>query len=309
MRINNIKKFTNKKSLKGNKGNNKPQKFLYERQQQRQKIRKTEEEFIGQFSDQDHDNEEQENSQNSKNWISQDDSENESENKNKNSKNKKTKNKKTNENSNEENSQSKNESESESHSDSDSEGDLYKENNDDENFSENSENKKKFLNDINITLTEEDKEKINTIYLESIENCKDLKKKIEMTKDFIKAEKNETEFGLSYLDSKNGMMIMYETYLILYSMMKFSGINLGKNLNKKDFDFNNDNNIMKNLITCRTFLEKIKNIDFKLRNQIERFIKLSEDHENNEYNNNKNNNEEENEINSRVFYFKYFILF
>jgi hypothetical protein len=291
MRINNTKKFNNNKFNKTNKGNkaiNKPQKFLYERQQQRQKNRKTEEEFVNQFSDQDDD---EENSQNSKNWISQDDSENSKH------ENAKKKNQSESEDS---------QSESESHSDSDSEIEIYKEKDEDEN----SENKKINLNEIN--LTEEDKEKINTIYLESIENCKDLKKKIEMTKDFIKAEKNETEFGLSYLDSKNGMMIMYETYLILYSMMKFSGINLGKNLNKKDFDFNNDNNIIKNLITCRTFLEKIKNIDFKLRNQIERFIKLSEEHENedytksnNKYNkNNKNeNNEEENDIASRVYLF------
>ena len=207
-----------------------------------------------------------------------------------------------------ENSQEKSEensqSESESHSDSDSEGEIYKEK--EENLEKNSQTD---LNEIN--LTEEDKEKINTIYLESIENCKDLKKKIEMTKNFIKAEKNETEFGLSYLDSKNGMMIMYETYLILYSMMKFGGVNMGKNLNKKDFDFNNDENIMKNLITCRTFLEKIKNIDFKLKNQIDRFIKFSEQ-ENDEDNNRQKinmDNEEENEIASRVNLLNFLLIF
>ena len=126
-------------------------------------------------------------------------------------------------------------------------------------------------------------------FLDSIENCKDLKKKIEFTNEYIKNPNNETKFGLSFLDSKNGLMIMYETYLMLYSMMKLSGIKIEKNLIGSDFNFNNDKNVLKNLITNRTFLEKIKSIDIKLKSQIDRFTKLSE-----QENENKENEDEEN---------------
>jgi len=199
---------------------------------------------------------------------------------------------------NQENEQSENteveeneEKENSEHSDSDSEKEIYKE--DEENcLNLNSDN----LADINLTL--EEKEKINSMFLESIENCNDLKKKIDYTCDFIKNPNNETKFGLSFLDSKNGLMIMYETYMLLYSMMKYSGINIDKNLIGNNFDYLKEKNIFKNLITCRTFLEKIKSIDIKLKTQIDRFMKLSEQEtEENQQTANGDENEEE-EINA-----------
>lgn len=183
-------------------------------------------------------------------------------------------------------------------SDSNSENEIYKnENEEEENLLNlNSDNLE------NIKISNEEKEKINGLFLESIESCKDLKKKIDYTSDFIKNPSNETKFGLSFLDSKNGIMIMYETYMLLYSMMKMSGVKIESNLLKKEFDFNNDKNVLKNLITCRTFLEKIKSIDIKLKSQVERFMKLSEQDADNENNEDEAENEDQeiNETSMRV---------
>jgi hypothetical protein len=183
------------------------------------------------------------------------------------------------------------------HSDSNSENEIYKDDTEENLLNLNSDNLE------NIKITDEEKEKINNLFLDSIENCKDLKKKIEYTNDFIKNPINETKFGLSFLDSKNGLMIMYETYMLLYSMMKMSGVKIETNLIRKEFDFNADKNVLKNLVTCRTFLEKIKTIDIKLKSQVERFMKLSDqdaDNDNQEEVKGEEDDEEANAASMRV---------
>lgn len=165
---------------------------------------------------------------------------------------------------------SDNEQENSENSDSNSENEIYKDDQEENLLNLNSDNLEK------IKISDEEKEKINNLFLDSIENCRDLKKKIDYTNDFIKNPTNETKFGLSFLDSKNGLMIMYETYMLMYAMMKMSGIKIERNLIAKEFDFNSEKNVLKNLICCRTFLEKIKTIDIKLKSQVDRFMKLSE---------------------------------
>ncbi len=267
------KKSHNKKKYNNNNNNSNTNtsKFLYQRQENRKKQLKSEEDL----------------------WESVSDSESQDENQNKN----------LNENfdeSNEEkeNSEQDNEEISE-RSDSDSENIIYK-NEIEEEEKMKKLNSEKFLK--NIKLNDEEKEKINSLFLDSIENCRDLKKKIDYTTEFVKNPNNETKFGLSFLDSKNGLMIMYESYLMIYSMMKLSGVNVEKNLLEKNFNFNTDKNLLKSLISSRTFLEKIKTIDIKLKSQIERFMKLSDQDadENNEESIPENDDEEVNAIAMRV---------
>lgn len=261
MRFKNNKSNNNRRSFSNNKKHGvetASKKFLYQKQENRKRNLKSEEELYSSQSDQDNHilNNDQKDKDISEGYESEENIAN---------------NNRETGSSEGEKSDEVEESEASEHSDSDSEDIIYKEDNEDD-IADSKINSRE-----EVKLSLDEKEKINNIFLEQIENCKDLKKKIEYATTFIKNENNETKFGLSFLDSKNGLMIMYETYLILYTMMRSSGIKIENKL-----DFNEDDNLMKNLISCRTFLEKIKTIDMKLKSQIERFMKLSEQHDNDE---------------------------
>jgi len=262
-------KNKHKKSSKGSSAA--PAKFLYQRQENRKKQIKDEEDLWESVSESEDDQESEEsfnNQEKAENSVSA--------------------------------AREEEEDNSNENSDSDSENEIFKSDNEENLLNLNSdENINKNMDQIKIS--NEEKEKINALFLDSIENCRDVKKKIDFTTDFIKNPNNETKFGLSFLDSKNGLMIMYESYMLLYSMMKLSGVKIEKNLAVKEFDFNKDQNVLKNLITCRTFLEKIKSIDIKLKSQVDRFMKLSEQDADDENNfEGENEDEEANAVAMRV---------
>lgn len=145
------------------------------------------------------------------------------------------------------------------HSDSDSEAEIYKENEKEE---------KEVDKEIEVVdgaeISKDDKKEFNN-YLNGIRsNVDDINKKMTGLIESFKSEKAETKYGLSYLDAKNNLMIMYLTNLISYSLLKVNGNSVNKH------------SLIKKLILEKTILEKSKVIDLKLKPQIDRLIKLSD---------------------------------
>jgi U3 small nucleolar ribonucleoprotein protein LCP5 len=114
--------------------------------------------------------------------------------------------------------------------------------------------------------------------------------------NFSQPDKAEIKYGISYLDSKNNMMLIYISNYILYFLKKINGDSIDKSP------------ILKQLIYLKTYLERSKIIDLKLKTQIDKLIKLGEKNLDDKTNNNssydENNlrprileNEEENEEN------------
>lgn len=107
----------------------------------------------------------------------------------------------------------------------------------------------------------------------------------------FKSNKAETKYGISYLDTKNNMMLLYLSNLIFYSLSKASG------------DRIEDNSVVKKLIYLKTLLEKSKVIDLKLKSQIDRLVKISEKEANGETTTSSNNLEEQNlKVSQSIFY-------
>jgi hypothetical protein len=117
------------------------------------------------------------------------------------------------------------------------------------------------------TVTQEDKELFNSYLYDIRKNIDELNKKLNFLNTSLEGEKAEMGYGLSYLDAKNNMMLMYLTDLIMYSTMKTAG---------QDID---SSDIVKQMIHTKTIMERSKVIDLKIKTQIDRLIKLSEKEE------------------------------
>jgi len=70
--------------------------------------------------------------------------------------------------------------------------------------------------------------------------------------------------GLSYLESKNNMLLIYSIYMTYYALLKSQGKLI------------NSHPVIKKLIYLKYLIEKTKNIDTKLKPQIDKLIKLAE---------------------------------
>lgn len=116
--------------------------------------------------------------------------------------------------------------------------------------------------DENYNVTKEDKDSFNELISKLRSSVGEVNNKMSTLITNLKSEKAEIKYGVSYLDAKNNMMLIYLLNIVLYSLNKSQG--------------NYDEKVIKNLIYLKTILEKSKVIDLKLKSQIERLIKLSE---------------------------------
>lgn len=154
------------------------------------------------------------------------------------------------------NSESNAEEESE-HSSDDSEAVIY-------NKKEETEN---VINeeDENLEVNNEDVKEFNHTVNNIRESIGDVTKKVSNLISSLKtSEKADMKYGLSYLDAKNNMMLVYLTDLICYSLLKIKGEKI------------NNHTVVKQLIYLKTILERSKVIDLKLKSQIDKLIKLGE---------------------------------
>ena len=143
---------------------------------------------------------------------------------------------------------------SELHSDSDSEAEIYK-------------NKIEIINptvnDEDYIPSKEEKELFNN-QINSLRSSVDEtnKKLSSLISNLNNPNKAEMKYGISYLDSKNNIMLIYLTNLVFYSILKSNGKSI------------NNSPVINRLIYLKTLLEKSKIIDLKLKSQIDRIIKL-----------------------------------
>jgi hypothetical protein len=92
----------------------------------------------------------------------------------------------------------------------------------------------------------------------------EVNKKLSFLDTNLDTEKADMKCGISYLDAKNHMMLVYLTNLTMFSMMKTSGRDIDKS------------EITKKLVYLKTLLEKTKVIDLRLKSQIDKIIRISE---------------------------------
>jgi hypothetical protein len=149
------------------------------------------------------------------------------------------------------------EDEEEEQSSDDSEAIIY-ENQDNE------DNKNAQDNEVDEKITEEDRDAFNNYLFGLRSNIDEVTKKLTFLNSSLDSDKAEMGYGISYLDAKNNMMLVYLTNLIMYSTMKTAG---------QDID---DTDTVKQLIYIKTILERSKVIDLKIKSQIDRLIKLAE---------------------------------
>jgi len=106
----------------------------------------------------------------------------------------------------------------------------------------------------------------------------DVNKKLSsLLTSFKNPDKGEMKYGISYLEGKNNLMLIYLTNIAFYSLLKSNG---------KLVD---GHPVIKNLIYLKTLMEKTKIIDMKLKSQIERLLKLGEKEISEGLNTNKEN--------------------
>ena len=129
----------------------------------------------------------------------------------------------------------------------------------------------------NYNPTNEEKQKFTEVLKSMKSNIEDISSKLEnVVKNFNdnitttksvtdKLTKTEMKYGLSYLDSKNNLLLTYLTNLVFYSLLKLTP---GKSIDKHP--------LIKKLIIIKTILERSKVIDLKLKSQIDRLLKLAE---------------------------------
>jgi hypothetical protein len=113
-------------------------------------------------------------------------------------------------------------------------------------------------------VTQEDKETFNSYLYDVRKNIDELNNKLSFLNHSLESEKAEMGYGISYLDAKNNMMMVYLTNLIMYSIAKMTGTDI------------DDSKTVKKLIHIKTIMERSKVIDLKLKSQIDRLIKLSD---------------------------------
>ena len=170
--------------------------------------------------------------------------------------------------------------ESEEYSDDDSEQILYE------------NNEKKILKEENLNenkeiITSEDKEEFSEHLTKLRSSISELNLKTNSLITNLKSQKAEIKYGVSYLDAKNNMMLIYLINLVLYSLGKSKG------------DYNEQS--VKNLIYLKTILEKSKVIDLKLKSQLDKLIKLSDKDDTEIKNSNLNENIDENNFKVNIY--------
>ena len=102
------------------------------------------------------------------------------------------------------------------------------------------------------------------------ENVSNLNEKLVNLINNLNDNNIQFKYGLSFFDAKNNLFLMYLIELLLYINYK---------LNPNESIKNSD--LLKQLIINKTLIEKLKVIDMKIKNQVDRLINISEDSKNN----------------------------
>ena len=102
------------------------------------------------------------------------------------------------------------------------------------------------------------------------ENITNLNEKLVNLLNNLNDNNIQFKYGLSFFDAKNNLFLMYLIELLLYINYK---------LNPNESIKNSD--LLKQLIINKTLIEKLKVIDMKIKNQVDRLINVSEDSKNN----------------------------
>lgn len=149
----------------------------------------------------------------------------------------------------------------EDHSDSDSEAIIYENAEKNEEAADNNDEEAK-------EITEDDKTLYKNTLLSICSNLDEFDKKNSVILKNFKENKIEIKYGLSYMEAKQHIFIIYLEYLMYYDMLKLQGESI------------KNHPILKKLIFYRNLLERMKVVDLKLKPQIDRLLKLSEQDEN-----------------------------
>jgi hypothetical protein len=113
-------------------------------------------------------------------------------------------------------------------------------------------------------IDDEQKKQFNSYLFNVRSSIDEVNKKLNFLDSNLDNDKADMKCGISYLDSKNHLMIVYLTNLVMFSMMKTNGMDIDKS------------EITKRLVYLKTLLEKTKVIDLRLKSQIEKLIRSSE---------------------------------
>jgi U3 small nucleolar ribonucleoprotein protein LCP5 len=113
-------------------------------------------------------------------------------------------------------------------------------------------------------IDEDQKKQFNTYLFNVRSSIDEVNKKLMFLDTSLDTEKADMKCGISYLDAKNHMMLVYLTNLIMFSMLKTGGRDVDKS------------EITKKLVYLKTLLEKTKVIDLRLKSQIDKIIRISE---------------------------------
>jgi len=108
-----------------------------------------------------------------------------------------------------------------------------------------------------------DAPEIMALQRELAKNLEEVKNVVEPALQVAKKGGYATELGISYLETKHMLMLSYCVNIVMYLLLKSEGVAV------------KDHPVVVRLVEIRTYLEKLRPIDRKLKYQIEKLLKLA----------------------------------